>query len=92
MGTWLHRKRFINDKRSTAENDHKAEKENEMKLSAQRKAELLDSILIEIDYNLRVYNGKGISEEVLAMVEEETRDGVYYFEEGNRAEKMKIKC
>ena len=62
-----------------------------MKLSAKRKAELLDSILIEIDYNLRVYNGEGISEEVLAMVEEETRDGIYYFEEGNRAEKMKIK-
>ena len=91
MGTWLHRKRFINDKRSTAENDHKAEKENEMKLSAQRKAELLDSILIEIDYNLRVYDGILISEEVLAMVEEETIDGIYYFEEGNKAEKMEIK-
>ena len=62
-----------------------------MKLSAERKAELLDSILIEIDYNLRVYNGDGISEEVLAMVEEETVDGIYYFEEGNRDEKMKIK-
>ena len=62
-----------------------------MKLSAKRKAELLDSILIEIDYNLMVYKGKGISEEVLAMVEEETIDGIYYFEEGNRAEKMKIK-
>jgi hypothetical protein len=62
-----------------------------MKMSAERKAELLDSILIEIDYNLRVYNGNGISEEVLAMVEEETRDGVYYFEDGNRAEKMTIK-
>ena len=61
-----------------------------MKLSAKKKAEILDSILIEIDYNLRVYNGKGISEEILAMVEEETRDGIYYFEEGNRAEKMKI--
>ena len=75
---------------SVAENDHKAEKENEMKLSAEKKAELLDSILIEIDYNLRVYNGEGISEQVLAMVEEETIDGIYYFEEGNRAEKMKI--
>lgn len=62
-----------------------------MKMSAERKAELLDNILIEIDYNLRVYNGKGISEQVLAMVEEETRDGVYYFEEGNRAEKITIK-
>ena len=62
-----------------------------MKLSAEKKAELLDSILIEIDYNLRVYQGKGIGEEVLSMVEEETRDGIYYFEEGNRAEKMKIK-
>ena len=62
-----------------------------MKMSAEKKAELLDSILIEIDYNMRVYNGKGISEEVLAMVEEETIDGIYYFEEGNRAEKMKIK-
>ena len=62
-----------------------------MKLSAEEKAQLLDSILIEIDYNLRAYNGKGISEEVLAMVEEETIDGIYYFEEGNRAEKMKIK-
>ena len=62
-----------------------------MKLSAERKAELLDSILIEIDYNLRVYDGILISEEVLAMVEEETIDGIYYFEEGNRAEKMKIK-
>ena len=62
-----------------------------MKLSAKRKAELLDSILIEIDYNLRVYDGILISEEVLAMVEEETIDGIYYFEEGNRAEKMKIK-
>lgn len=62
-----------------------------MKLSAEKKAELLDSILIEIDYNLRVYDGILISEEVLAMVEEETIDGVYYFEEGNRAEKMKIK-
>ena len=62
-----------------------------MKLSAERKAELLDSILIEIDYNLRVYDGILISEEVLAMVEEETIDGVYYFEEGNRAEKMKIR-
>ena len=62
-----------------------------MKLSADKKAELLDSILIEIDYNLRVYDGILISEEVLAMVEEETRDGVYYFEEGSRAEKMKIK-
>ena len=62
-----------------------------MKLSAEKKSELLDSILIEIDYNLRVYQGKGISDEILAMVEEETRDGVYYFEEGNRAEKMKIK-
>ena len=61
-----------------------------MKLSAERKAELLDSILIEIDYNLRVYDGILISEEVLAMVEEETIDGIYYFEEGNRAEKMKI--
>ena len=60
-------------------------------MSAEKKAELLDSILIEIDYNLRVYKGKGISEEVLAMVEEETIDGVYYFEESNRAEKMKIK-
>ena len=62
-----------------------------MKMSAEKKAELLDSILIEIDYNLRLYKGKGISEEVLAMVEEETRDGVYYFEEGNKSEKMKIK-
>lgn len=62
-----------------------------MKMSAERKAELLDSILIEIDYNLRLYKGKGISEQVLSMVEEETRDGVYYFEDGNRAEKMKIK-
>ena len=62
-----------------------------MKLSAERKAELLDSILIEIDYNLRVYDGILISEEVLAMVEEETIDGIYYFEEGNKAEKMKIK-
>lgn len=62
-----------------------------MKLSAEKKAELLDSILIEIEYNLMVYKGKGISEEVLAMVEEETIDGIYYFEEGNRAEKMKIK-
>ena len=62
-----------------------------MKMSADKKAELLDSILIEIDYNLRVYDGILISEEVLAMVEEETIDGIYYFEEGNRAEKMKIK-
>ena len=62
-----------------------------MKLSAEKKAELLDSILIEIDYNLRVYDGILISEEVLAMVEEETIDGIYYFEEGNLAEKMKIK-
>ena len=62
-----------------------------MKMSAEKKAELLDSILIEIDYNLRVYDGILISEEVLAMVEEETIDGIYYFEEGNRAEKMKIK-
>ena len=62
-----------------------------MKLSAEKKAELLDSILIEIDYNLRTYKGKGISEEVLAMVEEETIDGIYYFEQGNQAEKMKIK-
>ena len=62
-----------------------------MKLSAEKKAEILDSILIEIDYNLRVYNGKGISEEVLAMVEEETIDGIYYFEDGNRVEKMTIK-
>ena len=62
-----------------------------MKMSAEKKAELLDSILIEIDYNLRVNDGILISEEVLAMVEEETRDGVYYFEEGNRSEKMKIK-
>ena len=62
-----------------------------MKMSADKKAELLDSILIEIYYNLKTYQGKGISEEVLAMVEEETRDGIYYFEEGNRAEKMKIK-
>ena len=60
-------------------------------MSAERKAELLDSILIEIDYNLRLYKGKGISEQVLSMVEEETRDGIYYFEDGNRAEKMKIK-
>ena len=75
-----------------AENDRKAEKEdNKVKLSAEIKAELLDSILIEIDYNLRVYNGEGISEEVLAMVEEETRDGIYYFEDGNKSEKMKIK-
>ena len=65
--------------------------ENNMKLSAKRKAELLDSILIEIDYNLMAYNGKGIIEDVLAMVEEETIEGIYYFEEGNRAEKMKIK-
>lgn len=62
-----------------------------MKMSVERKAELLDSILIEIDYNLRLYKGKGIGEQVLAMVEEETRDGIYYFEDGNRAEKMKIK-
>ena len=62
-----------------------------MKLSAERKAELLDSILIEIDYNLKTYQGNGISEEVLAMVEEETIDGIYYFEDGNRAKKMKIK-
>ena len=62
-----------------------------MKLSAEEKAELLDSILIEIDNNLKTYQGKGISEEVLAMVEEETIDGIYYFEEGNQAEKMKIK-
>lgn len=60
-------------------------------MSAERKAELLDSILIEIDYNLRLYKGKGISEQVLSMVEEETRDGIYYFEDGNRVEKMKIK-
>lgn len=60
-------------------------------MSAERKAELLDSILIEIDYNLRLYKGKGISEQVLSMLEEETRDGIYYFEDGNRAEKMKIK-
>ena len=62
-----------------------------MKLSTEKKAELLDSILIEIDYNLKTYQGKGISEEVLAMVEEETIDGIYYFEDSNRAEKMKIK-
>lgn len=62
-----------------------------MKLSAEKKAEILDSILIEIDYNLRVYNGKGISEEILAMIEEETIDGIYYFEDGNRVEKMTIK-
>ena len=62
-----------------------------MKLSAEKKAELLDVILLEVYYNLRAYNGKGISEEILAMVEEETRDGVYYFEDGNRAEKMTIK-
>lgn len=62
-----------------------------MKMSVERKAELLDSILIEIDYNLRLYKGKGISEQVLSMVEEETMDGIYYFEDGNRAEKMKIK-
>lgn len=62
-----------------------------MKMSAEKKAELLDSILIEIDYNLRVYKGKGISEEVLAMIEEETIDGIYYFEDGTRSEKMKIK-
>lgn len=62
-----------------------------MKLSAEKKAELLDSILIEIEYNLMVYKGKGISEEVLAMVEEETIDGIYYFEDGTRSEKMKIK-
>ena len=62
-----------------------------MKMSAEKKAELLDSILIEIDYNLKTYQGKGISEEVLAMVEEETIDGIYYFEEGNKSEKMKIK-
>ena len=62
-----------------------------MKMSAQRKAELLDSILLEVYYNLRAYNGNGISEEIIAMVEEETRDGIYYFEEGNRAEKMTIK-
>ena len=62
-----------------------------MKMPAEKKAELLDSILIEIDYNLKTYQGKGISEEVLAMVEEETIDGIYYFEGGNRAEKMKIK-
>ena len=62
-----------------------------MKLSAEKKAELLDSILIEIEYNLMVYKGKGISEEVLAIVEEETIDGIYYFEDGTRAEKMKIK-
>ena len=61
-----------------------------MKLSAEKKAELLDSILIEIDYNLKTYQGNGISDEILAMVEEETIDGIYYFEEGNRAEKMKI--
>ena len=61
-----------------------------MKLSAEKKAELLDSTLIEIDYNLKTYQGKGISEQVLAMVEEETIDGIYYFEDGNRAEKMKI--
>lgn len=61
-----------------------------MKLSAERKAELLDVILLDVYYNLRVYNGKGISEKILAMVEEETIDGIYYFEEGNRAEKMKI--
>ena len=61
-----------------------------MKLSAEKKAELLDVILLEVYYNLKVYNGKGISEEILAMVEEETIDGIYYFEEGNRAEKMKI--
>ena len=61
-----------------------------MKLSAKKKAELLDAILIEVDYNLKIYNGKGISEQVLAMVEEETIDGIYYFEDGNRAEKMKI--
>ena len=62
-----------------------------MKLSTEKKAELLDSILIEIDYNLRVYNGEGIIEEVIAMVEEETRDGIYYFDDGNKSEKMKIK-
>lgn len=62
-----------------------------MKMSAEKKAELLDSILIEIDYNLRVYDGILISEEVLAMVEEETKDGVYYFEDGNKSEKMTIK-
>ena len=62
-----------------------------MKLSEKRKAELLDVILLEVYYNLKVYNGKGISEEILAMVEEETVDGIYYFEDGNRAEKMKIK-
>lgn len=62
-----------------------------MKMSVERKAALLDSILIEIDYNLRLYKGKGISEQVLSMVEEETIDGIYYFEDGNRAEKMKIK-
>ena len=62
-----------------------------MKLSVEKKAELLDSILIEIDYNLRVYDGILISEEILAMVEEETIDGIYYFEDGNRDEKMTIK-
>ena len=40
-----------------------------MKMSAEKKAELLDSILIEIDYSLRVYDGILISEEVNEWLE-----------------------
>ena len=49
MGTWLHRKRFINDKRSTAENDHKAEKEKNMKPTTYAK---LSKFVGKIENNL----------------------------------------
>ena len=65
MGAWLHRKRFINDKRSTAENDHKAKKEAKLKnLIEQAESEikgLLDSNMTSYEIGKR----SGISNQVI---------------------------
>ena len=65
MGTWLHRKCPINDKRSTAESDHKAEKEAELKnLIKQAESEikeLLDSNRTSYEIGKR----SGISNQVI---------------------------
>ena len=65
MGAWLHRKRAINDKRSTAESDRKAEKEAELKNLIEQAEyeikELLDSNMTSYEIGKR----SGISNQVI---------------------------
>ena len=61
MGFGLYRKRFINDKRSTAENDHKAEKEKKMEKTTEifTKTKVLDIDTFETIKDKKTFDSEG---------------------------------